>query len=250
MKLAKRLLLALPIPVILVVFIVVTGGMSECVASCDGYKSELITTVEACPTARTALGDKVHFKKLSYACGSSETSGGTGRASWDVAVYGSKTDGRLTYDAEKHGGQWVFTSMNLEVGDAVIDILACARSAKDDASVKTASWNGSVLRSTHDKVGDGASCAGRLDVIRRRVDGLTGDRAAAGNVESDPDGSRAHLLVHCAGMVVYDADGDFEGSPATQTLTFSGKGIKLQLKDGHGTGEIFDGPSTITIAVQ
>lgn len=194
----RRVLLGLPLGVLVVLGIfTVTPFLATC-----GDHSKLVTeTVLRCPRAKELLGDDVHPARLGMACGSTETSGGTGQASWSTPYTGSRGRGTVSYDAEKHGGDWVLHRAVLEVGGEEIDLLACTGARRPEGSIvqtnadaANADFDGKVIRSSHPAIAVDATCTGTL----RRDRGAT----------------TARMTVRCRSgatdLTLYDGTGAFK----------------------------------------
>lgn len=178
----------------LVVAAVVLGPQlfGRCAASCSGYDDALVQTVEHCPRARELLGDDIGPAVVGVSCGSTETGGGTGQASWRMSFSGTRGRGALHFDAEQHAGQWSVTRAWLDAEGEDIDLLACARSAAAPPVPAEAEASRSLVDRTVEqcRAGDAIACvsagamyeSGHLvlrDVERAR--GLYHDACAAGH---------------------------------------------------------------------
>lgn len=94
--------------------------------SCMGYHEFVMQTLRDCPQAEVVLGDDIGLGWVGMSCGSAETDGGHGQASWTLPVQGSKGSGSYSFYLEKHGGDWEMKQASLEVGDRKVDVVACA----------------------------------------------------------------------------------------------------------------------------
>ncbi len=97
--------------------------------SCMGYHGLVMDTLRACPEARKLLGEDIGLGWFGMSCGSAETEGGHGRANWTLPVKGSMEGGSYSFYLEKHGRGWEMRSAELEVGDRVVDVVACSPGA-------------------------------------------------------------------------------------------------------------------------
>ncbi|HWO17439.1 MAG TPA: cytochrome c oxidase assembly factor Coa1 family protein [Kofleriaceae bacterium] len=196
---ARRVLMGLPMTVLGV--LAIFAGMPMC-ATCGGHGEVVTEAVRACPRAVELLGDDPSPARLGVACGSTQTSGGLGTASWHLPYSGSRARGTVSFDAEKRGGDWRLLTAELEVGGETIDLLTCSgrrasgpegRLAQTNADAATADFDGKVTRSSHPTIPVGAVCRGTL----RRERGAT----------------TARLVVSCGTAEegkLYDGTGSFE----------------------------------------
>jgi hypothetical protein len=195
----RRALLGLP--VLVLVILGVFG--SPTLATCGGHDEVVTAALRACPRATALLGDDAHPARLGMACGSTETSGGSGRASWDMPYTGARARGSVSFDAEKRGGAWILHRAVLEAGGETIDLLACSgarpdvrggRLAQTNADAAEATFDGKVIRSSHPILAAGSTCTGTL----RRERGAT----------------TARVTVRCVGpeseIALYDGRGAFK----------------------------------------
>lgn len=191
-----------------VVLLAVIGllGMPFC-ATCGGHDEAVTELVVKCKRATELLGDDAHPARIGVACGSTESSGGNGNASWTLPYTGARDRGTVSFDAIKRGGVWRVDRATLEVGDEIIDLVACssrgstgpaaggARLSQTNADAAQATFSGKVLRSTHATVAVGAECTGTL--------------------ERERGGPTAHVRVTCQvanaaeAAVAYDGRGAF-----------------------------------------
>lgn len=204
---ARRALTALPGAVLVV--LAVLCGLPFC-ATCGGHDEAVTAAIRACPRAVELLGEDPGPSRIGLACGSTETSGGFGTASWNLPYSGSRQRGTVSFNAEKRGGDWKVLGAMLQVGGEEIDVLACSgggragasggggggggRLAQTNADAVTGSFDGKVLRSSHPAIAAGATCSGTL----RRERGAT----------------TAQVTVRCKGgaeeLPLYDGSGTFE----------------------------------------
>lgn len=209
---ARRVLTALPGTVLVV--LAVLCGMPFC-ATCGGHDEAVTAAIRACPRAVELLGEDPGPSRIGLACGSTETSGGFGTASWNLPYSGSRQRGTVSFNAEKRGGDWKVLGATLEVDGEELDVLACSRAAsaggggggggasggggggrlvQTNADAVTGSFEGKVLRSSHPAIAAGATCSGTL----RRERGAT----------------TAQVTVRCKGgaeeLPLYDGSGTFE----------------------------------------
>ena len=200
----RRLLFGLPAIVLLVLAVF---ALTPCIARC-GDADDLVTeAVRACPRAVELLGDDAEPARLGMACGTTETEGAYGRASWSLPYSGSRARGSVSYAAEKRAGDWRLDEAILEVDGETIDLLACARGtrpprpsatlAQTNADAASAKFDGKVLRSTHPTIPQAATCRGEL--VRER-----GSPFAHVKVTCDPGTAES-----TGATVLYDGTGSF-----------------------------------------
>jgi len=132
------------------------GGPScgLCAASCEGYRQTLDESLATCPAVKKLLGDDPALSHVGLACGSTKSGGGTGTASWNLPVSGSRARGTLSVSLEKHGGQWAMTRGELSSRGDSVDLVQCARRMKDPDAVRGAMYD--RLRGQCD--GDNCAC--------------------------------------------------------------------------------------------
>lgn len=151
-------LIAVPfVVIVLLILFVLTPMLGNC-----GEQGDLVkATVLQCPRARELIGDDAHPARIGYACGTTETEGNYGRASWHVPYTGSRGRGTVSYDASEHAGQWTLDRAILEIDGETIDLVACSQPkakpgamtlAQTNADAATASFDGKVIRSNHSTV--------------------------------------------------------------------------------------------------
>jgi hypothetical protein len=170
-----RLLIGLPIVVIVLLILFV---MTPAIASCGDHGDLVTEAVLQCPRARELIGDDAHPARIGLACGTTETEGNYGRASWAVPYTGSRGRGTVKYDASEHAGEWTLDRATLEFDDEVINLLQCRRRpppssksattvlAQTNADAATATFDGKVIRSNHPTIREGATCRGELERAR------------------------------------------------------------------------------------
>jgi hypothetical protein len=200
----RRLLLGLPAITLLVLAVF---ALTPCIANCGDATDVVTATVRACPRAVQLLGDDVRPARLGMACGTTETQGSYGRASWSLPYTGSRARGGITYAAEKRNDMWRLDAATLEVDGETIDLVACAAAtvapprvatlAQTNADAATAKFDGKVLRSTHPTIVVGATCRGEL--TRER-----GSPFAKVKVACDPGTAEAS-----GATALYDGTGNF-----------------------------------------
>src|SRR5678816_1081143 len=146
--------------------------MTPCLATCGGHDEAVTAMVRKCPRAIALLGDDAHPARLGLACGSTETSGDSGHASWNLPYTGSRGRGTVSFTAMKSDDRWQVLRAALEVDDETIDLVACAggaTAAGPGVDSVSATFDGSVIRSTHPTILTGSTCTGTL----RREQGAT-----------------------------------------------------------------------------
>jgi hypothetical protein len=185
-------------------------ALMPCIATCGDADDVVTEAVRGCPRAVELLGDDPRPARLGLACGTTETEGSYGRASWGLPYTGSRARGRVSYAAEKRASDWQLDAASLEVDGETIDLLACVRAAQvrrtaqqpaqtnADATART--FHGKVLRSTHATLSQASTCRGVLERER-------GSAFARVKVECDPSA----LGGPGAGgaIVLYDGTGNF-----------------------------------------
>jgi hypothetical protein len=119
-----RLVIGVPIVVlVLLILFVMTPLLGNCGEASDLAKEAVLR----CPRAKELIGDDAHPARVGLACGSTETEGNYGRASWSVPYTGSRGRGAVSYDASEHAGQWTLDRAFLEVDGETIDLVACSQ---------------------------------------------------------------------------------------------------------------------------
>ena len=248
----RRTLIGLPF---LGLLVLVVAALTPCIATCGGHDEAVTALVQRCPRARTLLGDDAHPARLGIACGETETSSRTGRASWTVSYTGARGRGQVAYDAVKRAGDWQVEHAELIVDGEAIDLLACGGGAASSLAQTTADevhagFEGRVLRSTHPQVAAGGRCQGRLDRERGATTARVSVRCPTGTAESTGvlplyEGTGQFILdvqspsrrdddrLEFDDARTTDADGTpgcrFSGAGATGTLTVWDAGYELVL---------------------
>jgi hypothetical protein len=199
-----RLVIGAPIVVLLLVILFV---MTPAIASCGEHGDLVEEAVLQCPRARQLIGDDAHPARIGLACGTTETEGNYGRASWSVPFTGSRGRGTVKYDASEHAGRWTLDRATLEIDDQEIDLVSCGSSprrsnqmtttvlAQTNADAATATFDGKVMRSNHPMIREGATCRGELDRAR-------GSASARVKVSCEPGGG-------AQAVQLYDGTGSF-----------------------------------------
>ncbi len=119
------------VSIILVPLIAVIGMplFSMGAGSCMGFQQPALQRLRACPRAQELLGDSIGPSFIGLSCGSAETSGSFGEASWRFPVAGSKARGAYSIVAERRGGPWQFHQAELTVDGQTINVLTCSPGA-------------------------------------------------------------------------------------------------------------------------
>lgn len=210
-------------------------------ATCGGHDEAVTEVLLKCPRAKELLGDDAHPARFGVACGSTETQGDFGKASWTVPYTGSRDRGTVQFSASKDG-EWRVHRAVLEVGDETIDLVACAGMkaprgdprgtlAQTNADAAKAEFSGKVIRSSNATVAVGHECTGTL--ARER-----GSATAAVKVTCRSDGSQAE------GTPLYDGRGAFTldvrdaSKQNDDRIEFDSKSTpscRLSAADGKGT---------------
>lgn len=196
----RKVLFSLPIAVVvgLCVF-----AMTPCLATCGGHDEAVTAVVRKCPRAIALLGDDAHPARLGLACGSTETSGDSGNASWNLPYTGSRGRGTVSFTAIKSDDAWQVLRAVLEVDDETIDLVACAGgaiAASAGGEPVTATFDGNVIRSTHATILTGSTCTGTL---RREQGAATAHVTVQCTATAESTGSAA------APIALYDGTGTF-----------------------------------------
>jgi len=129
--------------------VVIAGAMplfGVCTGSCMGYQDVAMERLRACPDAQRLLGDDIRPSYVGLSCGSAETEGSFGHASWRQPVRGSKARGTYSYSVERRGGPWQLLQGSLEVGGQSVDVLSCSGAAS--GAVPAVSLQGTVTTVT------------------------------------------------------------------------------------------------------
>lgn len=99
---------------VIAIVAVVFGAMKQS----EPYKVAM-ARAQADSRARQALGSSIHSGY--FVTGSTNVSGGSGKADISIPVSGSKGSGTIYVVAEKSGGEWEYSKMELKVdkGDTI-----------------------------------------------------------------------------------------------------------------------------------
>jgi hypothetical protein len=82
-----------------------------------------IENANACDQATESLGAPIEM--LRSGTGTYRSEGSFGASTWSLTVKGGKGEGELTYAAEKHGGKWSLTALNLATKTGSLDLMHC-----------------------------------------------------------------------------------------------------------------------------
>ena len=121
-------LLALLLIVVLAVSIgALVAGIARVMKSTEPYRVGVLTAQHD-PRVATVLGAPI--KDGFLPSGNIATSGGGGHATLSVSLHGARGNGTLYIEAERHAGQWHYTSVQVvpDVGDtiALLDAVTAA----------------------------------------------------------------------------------------------------------------------------
>ncbi len=92
-------------------------------------ETQVVQMIEACPSARAALGEDV-APAPGMSCGNLETGGGSGYADWSYAVSGSNGRGNVSFQAIERRGVWTVQNADLDVDGRSINLVACGNAAR------------------------------------------------------------------------------------------------------------------------
>jgi hypothetical protein len=245
----KKALLGLPLVVI--GLLVVLCGLPFC-ATCGEHDEAVTELLLDCPRAVDLIGDDAHPARIGVACGSTEVSGSSGSASWNLAYTGARGRGDVSYEAVKRDDTWTVIRAFLEVDGETVDLVHCpgkklpapARAlAQTNADGATATFDGKVLRSTHATIVVGSVCKGTLARERGSPFAQVTVRCTGGAAEASDD------------LLAYDGRGDFaldvvdatrgdddraEYDDAKTTAEDGTPGCRLSARAGAGTLTLWD----------
>jgi len=117
------------------------GNMSTCM----GFEDEALRRLRACPGAVELLGAPVARARLGLSCGSAETGGGRGNASWMLPVQGSKQRGSYKVVMEDRGSGWTLLEGYLSVGEVELDVVQCTLAASGQGVATLRKLSGEVV---------------------------------------------------------------------------------------------------------
>lgn len=98
--------------------------------SCFEFEEPTLRAMHACPAVVERLGTPLETATFGWSCGTAETQGEFGRASWTFPVRGPRGSAQVAVVAERRGGPWTLLRLEATVDDRTIDVLACARAAE------------------------------------------------------------------------------------------------------------------------
>lgn len=128
-------------------------------SSCMGYNDVVMSRLRACPQAQQVLGDDIGPAYVGMSCGSAETEGAFGRASWSMPVRGTKARGTYQFAVEKRGGGWQMLSGSLSAGGQVVDIASCTPGAGGGGLMAPSAFTGTATAVTGSApVAQGSPC--------------------------------------------------------------------------------------------
>jgi hypothetical protein len=192
------------------------------------------------------------------ACGTTETSGSTGSASWSLPYTGERGRGTVSFQAHKQSDTWFVDGAALEVDDETIDLLQCARGtpsrglAQTNADAATARFDGKVIRSTHAAIGPGAACTGTLERERGSPTAHVTVRCTGGAAEATEDvlvyDGRARFSLDVADASRGDDD-RAEYDDAKTTAEDGTPGCRLSSSGATGTLTLWDASYEIVVAL-
>ena len=84
-----------------------------------------IARLNDCAPATAAIGAPI--EQTGTGGGTYESRGAFGTSTWEIDVAGSKRGAVVRYAAEKHGGTWQLTALQMKVDDRVADLASCMR---------------------------------------------------------------------------------------------------------------------------
>lgn len=90
-----------------------------------GYYPGIMEPLRQCRLATEVLGDDIQVAPIGMSCGTAETRGGFGIASWTLPVKGTRDDGDYSFYMERHGSDWTLFQAQLEAGDRLLDVKNC-----------------------------------------------------------------------------------------------------------------------------
>jgi len=103
----------------------VLSGILYSTVKGSGIYTDAVAAATQSPEVREALGEPV---SAGFPQGSVNVDDNGGQADFSVPLQGSKKEGSLKVEAFKRGGDWSFTTLQVEVpGQGSIDLLANAR---------------------------------------------------------------------------------------------------------------------------
>lgn len=190
-------------------------GVGGLVGTCMGYEPVALERLNACPRATELLGAPIERGYLGMSCGSAETGGGSGNASWTMPVVGPHGRGTYSFYMEQHGGPWTLLRGDLEVGDTEVDVVNC-----------TLATGGQAARTTR-------RLAGTITATVGRTPAPTGTECEVAVGPGDgPFGCR--IRVSCGGRMLYGAT-ETTGFVACRTAPGPDGGELVSAQDSQGT---------------
>jgi hypothetical protein len=222
----KKLLFGLPIAVIVVVVALMATPF---IGTCGGADEAVTSVVQRCDRATKLLGADAHPARMGLACGSTEISGSSGNASWQMPFTGENGRGTVSYQAVLQNDEWSVVAAQLEADGETIDLVACAGGTVSSLQKLSGSFDGKVTESTHESVKADMVCKGTLE-------------RKAGETMADVSVTCADSANAGEGTVVYRGR-----SEVTADMGSSAKGDeKLEYNDTKGPVNAkltFDGPT-------
>lgn len=177
------ILLLVLIPILTLVF---PALMERVFGGLMGYGEVVMAKLNACSLATDRLGTPIGRSWMGWSCGSAESGGAFGQATWSMPVSGPSGRGTYKFVAENRGQGWKLLQGDLETGGEHIDVMQCALASGQERPEQKRMVEGTV-----------ETAIGAVETrpgTRCRLDIGPGD---------GPYGCR--LKVDCGGTVLYGA---------------------------------------------
>jgi hypothetical protein len=189
---------------------------------CNGAYDPAMAALNACPQAVQLLGAPIEQSIVGLSCGSSESSGSYGNASWRIPVSGPKDSGQFEFEGRNQGNGWRLDTARLKVGDHSLSVWPCGSAATSGtAEPLTAGMNltGMVMSSVgNPAVAPNMQCAISVSPT---------------SPEARDAGYNCHVKVQCGTAVIYG----WEGAGYTRCQVANGAAARADDTTGSASND-------------
>jgi hypothetical protein len=225
----RKLKLVFFIALNIAVFVVFVPMMPRC----NGAFEPAMSALNACPAAVQLLGAPIEQSIVGMSCGSSESSGAYGEASWRISVRGPKDSGQFEFAGRNQGNGWRLDSAMLTAGDKTLSVWPCGTA--------TTSAPGETLTAGMNFGGMVMSSLGSPAVQPNMQCSIS---VSPTSVEARDAGYNCHVKVQCGNAVLYG----WEGSGYTRCQVANG--VLVRADDTTGAASNDDPMLALNVAVK
>ncbi len=201
--------------------ILIIGGAVTMMPRCNGAYDPAMAAINACPAAVELIGSPISQSFVGLACGSSESSGAYGNASWQIPVSGPKDSGRFEFAGRNQGAGWHLDRAMLTVGDRSVSVWPC----------------GAAQATSEMRLSSGMNLSGTV-ISSVGKPGILPNSACTVNLSPTPkdafdSGYNCHITVQCGAAVIYG----WEGSGYTRCTVVNGVAVRADDITGAAAGD-------------